>query len=251
MFLDQEIDSIVSKFWQDVPEKDKSFPRNLESILWRLQITCVPLPDLDLQKVHWWLQTKKLILPDRVKGQTRQVFGCLVAARGKGYIFVDSKANSGEIRFTIAHETGHFLRDYLAPRQRAIEVLGSEITEVLDGNRQPTEIERVHAVLSCTQLYVYVDLLLRGPKNQILSNDTTQSETRADQIAFELLAPHKDVLMKAQVEPFSLPSDEIVRRIGPILLFAFGLPQSTTHEYAKRIANYYQRKENIRDWLGL
>jgi len=251
MFVDPEIVAAAADFWHGNDPTETVLPRDVESLLWAIQLECVAIADLDIQKALAWLQERKLVLPKRVRGQQRPIFGCLVAARDRGYIFVDSNASEQERRFTVAHETGHFLFDYKKPRQAAVQALGGSIIPVLDGQRKPTETERIHAILSSTKLNVFVDLLLRGPNNQIISNETTKAEVRADQVALELLAPYRDVLRRAKILHSSLSAEQIQARTKPLLTDEYGLPGSVAVEYSTRLANYYERRETVREWLGL
>jgi hypothetical protein len=74
----------------------------------------------------------------RLVGCNRRLRGCLVAYHGCGLILLDAADPPDERRFTLAHELAHFVIDYLAPRQRAVDALGAAILPVLEnGAWQP------------------------------------------------------------------------------------------------------------------
>jgi hypothetical protein len=249
-FLDQEIEQICNSFWMTLEDAMHSYPRNLETILWTQKLSLIALSQLNIAQVQDWLNSKHVIVPKSVKGQARRIFGCLVAYGGRGFIFVDKDASVVEKRFTIAHELGHFLRDYLKPRNDVINKLGKDIVDVLDGQRQATEDERIYAVLSSVRLNVYTDLLLRGENNQFVNSHVNISEVKADCIALELLAPFKSVLQISNVPPNTFTSEEIVARTFPILKDYFELPLQMANSYSQRLSLYFKKGQSIRDWLG-
>lgn len=100
--------------------------------------------------------------------------GCLLAQRGKAWLFVRAEDDAVEQRFTIAHEAAHFLLHH--ERQRT-----TTPTDVLDGDRPATSVERLDGVLlgRPTRPHVHV----------YGSDDETTAENDADALALELLAP--------------------------------------------------------------
>src|SRR5439155_24692013 len=117
--------------------------------------------------------------------------GCLVANRGHGIIFVCGADPPDEQRLTIAHETGHFLKHYLIPRERVLEALGEAITPVLDGVREATPEERVLGVLSGVRVGAHVHLV---PRQGAGDSRIAIAEDEADDLGLELLAPREALL---------------------------------------------------------
>lgn len=197
------------------------FPRNLEqAILMKLPLPFIKLPVLTVPTVETWLTGKQLALP--LPPYRHDLFGCLVAHRGHGFLFVCSADSADEQRLTLAHEVGHFLMDYLWPRQQVIRALGESITEVLDGERKATPAERAAAVLSRMRVGAHVHLLPRPGVDGDADAVVARTEARADRLALELVAPQE------QIRSFllTLPARETLpfREIGAALAARFGLP---------------------------
>lgn len=76
MFVDPEIVAAAADFWHGDDPTETVLPRDVESLLWAIQLECVAIADLDIQKALAWLQERKLVLPKRVRGQQRPIFGC-------------------------------------------------------------------------------------------------------------------------------------------------------------------------------
>jgi hypothetical protein len=140
----------VRQFWDAVaatfPKAEERFPRQLETAIpAALPLAIVSIRDLRTSIVIDWLA--RLSVNTRDFGPDRPLRGCLVAFQGRGLIFVESADTPDEIQLTLAHETAHFLRHYVAPRDRAIARIGATILEVLDGLRAPSSEERLAGVL--------------------------------------------------------------------------------------------------------
>jgi hypothetical protein len=131
---------------------------------------------------------------------------------------------AAEHRFTFAHELAHLMLDYLMPRNQAISRLGPDIADVLDGVREPTENERLDAAINACPLGLHLHLLERRDVTALVS----MVESKADQLAWELLAP----------------DEELERRFGSLqvsvaelshgLVNEFGLPMPEATKYAGR-----------------
>ncbi|MBI3245333.1 MAG: hypothetical protein HYZ50_02365 [Deltaproteobacteria bacterium] len=168
------------------------FPRDLErAVLMKLPLPLIKLPVLAMPAVETWLAGKRLALP--LPPYHYDLFGCLIAHRGHGFLFVCSADSVDEQRLTLAHEVGHFLIDYLWPRQQAMRALGASITDVLDGVRKATPAERAAAVLSRLHVGAYVHLLPRPGTDEDTAPIIARTETRADRLALELLAPREQI----------------------------------------------------------
>jgi Zn-dependent peptidase ImmA (M78 family) len=144
----------------------------------------------------------------------------LVAFRGQGAIFVDGTDPADETRLTIAHETGHFLADYADLRSAAIKSFGESIAAVLDGERQASSAERVTAMLRRVPIGVHTHLARRENANWAVLEET---ESRADQLAIELLAPSRPLRTKVR-RYAGKPRDEAIAGFGRWLARRFGVP---------------------------
>lgn len=228
MWLDNASQRAIEQFWQRCGEIEP-FPRNLErAISLALPLTLVKLPHLGLYGVESWFEDRGTSF--RFNCRSRAVRGCLVAFGGKGLVFVDGADPEDEVRFTIAHEAGHFIVDYLLIRQRAISKLGAKITEVFDGLRLPSVAERVHALLGGASLGVYTDLMEREDVGPLAASEVWDIEDRADRLALALLAPPEDVLSEADTSAATF--DERRASVIEVLHGRFGLPASVAEIYA-------------------
>src|SRR3982751_3882961 len=115
MWLDSLSQEVVNRFWQQSGEIEP-FPRNLEQVIsLALPAKLIKLPHLKLQAIESWLERRGTSF--RFNCRSRAVRGCLVAYGGQGLIFIDETDPDDERRFTIAHEIGHFIVDYLLVRE--------------------------------------------------------------------------------------------------------------------------------------
>jgi hypothetical protein len=224
------LEETAEAFWTLVGEP-QPFPRDLADVVsLALPAFAVPLPALTFDRAHRWLDQRGSVAHLPCDG--RRVRGCLVAYGGCGFIFLDGGDPPDERRFTLAHETAHFLIDYLRPRQRAIAHLGDAIVDVLDGRRRATRDERIDAVLAECPIGVHVHLL----------NRNVTVEDRADLLACELLAPAALVMAR---RPPSVGADQIAR----VLREEFGLAASQAGRYAARLARARDPVPSFVDWL--
>ena len=206
------------------------FPRQLERpLLFALPVALVKLPRLTLGEIERWLHRRGPAFSFNC--QNRAVRGCLVAFGGKGMIFVDGADPADELRFTMAHEVGHFLVDYLVPRQRAGRRFGPSLSEVMDGMRAPTVAERLYAILDRTQIGVHTYLMDRVPADE--HENLGKIEERADRVALELLAPHELVLAEPKVR--STTYGERVAAASASLMSVYGLPLAVARPYAEAL----------------
>lgn len=156
--------------------------------------------------------------------------GCLVAFGGDGYIFVDGTDPADEQRFSIAHETAHFMVDYWYPRQQALEKFGPAILEVLDGRRAPTFEERLSAIFGEVPIGVHSNLMERENEGQ-MNSAVWSIEDRADRLALTLLAPPEAVLngLNLAATGYANRQDILKNRLQR----AFGLPGQVATTYSR------------------
>src|SRR5207249_2805502 len=108
-----------------------------------------------------WLRRRSIVC--RLALHDRPLRAALVAHGGKGLVFLDGTDPDDERRYSLAHETAHFLIAAWWPRLRAERKLGPASLEVLDGRRSPTRTERIDAALAGLALGTRVHLMERTP----------------------------------------------------------------------------------------
>lgn len=217
-------------------------------MLWALPLFIIKVPRLRLSDLRDRLATYGISF--RVDGRNRQLYGCLVAFGGKGIIVLDGSEPMDELRFSLAHEVGHFMIDYMQPRARALHRLGPPIVDVLDGLRPPTPEERIDAVLSDVRIGVHSHLMDRTSSGAIGCGRVTGSEFRADRLAFELLAPEEAVLAAVRSWDPQL-SERDTPAVQTVLIEAFGLPAAAARQYAHFLGTVGEHRPSLRAWLGM
>lgn len=234
-------------FWDAVGEQPP-FPRDLRTVAeLGLPVWCVLLPDLRISAIEDWLAQRRL--PHRFLCADRSLCGCLVAAGGKGTIFLCYSDPPAEQRFTAAHEVAHFLMDYHLPRQRAIAALGDAVLPVLNGERPPNQNERIDSVLGQVALGLYVDLMPRGAGGEVDQDYVLRAEHRADLLALELLAPQERVRREiGSYLPLAVPTR--IHAVASHLRDSYGLPHTVATTYARHLLRDSLRP-TVREWLGV
>ena len=195
-----------------------------------LPIAIIKMPRLALGGIESWLRQRKIQYS--FECESRLVRGCLIAFGGKGFIFCDGSDPIDEVELTLAHETGHFLVDYLLPRQKAIKKFGKDILEAFDGFRDPTVTERVHAVAEKTSIGTMSNLMDR----QEASITTWVVEDKADKIGLGLLAQPEDVLKGVDFSE-SLYAQRVELLVKK-LIKDFGLPMVAAKAYANSLLRH-------------
>jgi len=218
--LPSSLERFAREFWAGTGLQE-TFPRDIEkAVALKLPLAVVKLPQLTVKAVGQWLERQGIVPP--LPLDPRDLLGCLVAYRGYGIIFVCGVDTPEEQRLTLAHEVAHFLVDYLWPRREIIRALGTPISEVLDGVRAPTVVERAAAILSHVRLGTYVRLIPRPGKDEDTEPFVAQAENRADRLALELIAPSKHI--RHLLQDFSTNETMIPEKICSALAGYFGLP---------------------------
>lgn len=210
---------LAANFWDRVGEK-LPFPRDLRSVVASaVPLSVIELPGVSIDAVRCWFENLELNVP--IDELSRPLRACLVAWLGDGFAFLDANDSPEEQRFSLAHELGHFLRDYLKLRETVARRLGVAALEVLDGRRVPTPTERFQAVLRNVPIGPFTHLLRRDETGVPLSAAEREAEFAADRLAFELLAPAAEVGVARDRE-------ELITR----LVDEFGLPLQPATQYA-------------------
>ncbi|MGH2459756.1 MAG: ImmA/IrrE family metallo-endopeptidase [Chloroflexota bacterium] len=224
------VSETAETFWSDAGQPEP-FPRDLRvPIANALPLTVVLLPRLRVRAIDDWLRRQGIRGAPTVAD--RAVRACLVARSGQGFIFVEGSDPADEQRFSLAHELGHFLRDYWQPRQAVIARLGPAALEVLDGARPARPGERIDALLARVRLGYYVHLMDRGANGGFATASVEAAERDADWLACELLAPPEAVLAAT----LPTPADERRAAVRRRLIESFGLPPAPAAGYAARLA---------------
>jgi hypothetical protein len=213
---------LAQAFWAKARETEP-FPRNLRRpIAQALPLAVVLLAELSVRGALQWLQNSGIVCA--ISGEDRPLRGCLFARHGHGIVLVDGSDGDAQLRFSIAHELAHFLRDYWGLRRRICNRLGAAALEVLEGERSPTSQERLHALLQDVPLGFHLHLMERNSDGKPATSSIAESEKDADRLAFELLAPAEHVL--AAGEPVS--GHALVHKLRHV----YGLPGIQASQYA-------------------
>lgn len=205
--------------------RERVFPRDLRTASQEaLFLTVKGIAGLSLTSAFAWLSQNGLMTPPLTV--ERRVHGLLYTAADAPVLFYDSNDTEAEVRFTLAHELAHYLRDYWKPRQQLAHSIGVAALDVLDGKRAPSSDERLGAVLAGLPLDVHVHLLDRDWAGHPVHPDDADAEARADRLAYELLAPVEE-LAAAGLASASL------RDMTETLVAAYGLPRPQASAYAR------------------
>lgn len=238
---------IASEFWESAGGPEP-YPRQLEeAILWSLPLAIFKLPRLLVTDVQEWLLETKI--PLNLKVSNRSLHACLIAYGGRGCLLLDNSDRTDELRFSLAHETAHFLLDYLYPRWKADNHVGPQILEVFDGLRAATARERIHAAVGGVVVGFHTHLMARRESGDFESYTIAGAEDNAERLALELLAPEEDVrqLVSERARQINKPPEEIA--VG-LLSQDFGIPHEVAEDYAINLYPSW-RSRTVRQWLGL
>jgi Zn-dependent peptidase ImmA (M78 family) len=181
------LEALAHEIWGS-SEFAERFPRPLQdAIALKIPLSVVPLPKVTTAAMRNWLFNGRMLA--YLPADNRELMGCLVSHRGHGVAFICATDAPDEQRLTLAHETAHFLLDYLHPRREVIAKLGPEFLGILDGDRLATPSERAGAVMSHLSIGPYVHLFSRRGVDEEDDDALAATEARADALAVELLAP--------------------------------------------------------------
>jgi hypothetical protein len=224
-------ETLAEAFWQGTGLHD-TFPRKIEqAIAFTLPVALVGLSPLDVAAIGQWLQQRDIAT--RLPADRRDLCGCLVAFGGRGFIFTCDADAPEEQRLTLAHETAHFLSDYLWPREQVLHELGEGIVEVLDGLRPATPAERAVAILSHLRLGPHIHVLPRPGRDEDSDVAVAHAEDRADRLALELVAPQARV--RAVLDALSDRQALTAEAARATLATHFGLPAYAFHDTIQRM----------------
>jgi hypothetical protein len=247
MMVERRIARAAERFWELVGGRPAP-PADIErAIPWALPLDIRRVNGLSVDGIVAWLRARGL--PHPPLGPTRRLRGCLLARRGQGVVFVAADDPPEEQRFTLAHETAHFLLDYQEKRARALARLGEAIRPVLDGDRPPTPDERVHALLADVPLGLHAHLMERGPDGA-LCLEVADTERDADRLALELLAPEEQALALLRATRGETYTARVARAADAMAV-RFGLPAAVAETYARRLLRRATGGPSVAEWLGM
>jgi IrrE N-terminal-like domain len=212
--LGRRIDEAARSFWDLAGGRARyGSPVDLErAVAAGLPLGVVKMPKLSSAKVAEVLA--RIGASGWATAIDRPLRACLVADVGVGLIFLDGTDGDEEQRFSLAHETAHFLLHYLEPRRRVVDRMGPALTEVLDRAREPTMAERLSSAMSGLSLEPFRHAMVRDESGAARHLRTESIEGEADDLALELVAPAQ---ARADLKELS----------GESLASAFGLPTWT------------------------
>lgn len=212
----------AAAFWAGAPEPTRRRGDVEAAVAWSAPLAVVALPNLDAHRARGWLAERGARFGDG--DADRPLRGLLLAARGVGIVFIDGTLLPADRRFTVAHELGHFLLDYLEPRERVLREAPS-LLEVVDGWRPPTRTERAQALLARVPIGLHAHLLERDVHGAA-APDVEAAEDAASQFALEVLAPWSASLDVARevVGDRRSPHGELLAEVTALLAERFAIP---------------------------
>lgn len=235
--------SVGDAFWEAIAEPP-AYPRSLQhEAVWSLPLSFISIGGLTIAHVRRYLRSTPW--PFEFVDVYRPLHACLIAYRGRGIVFLRADDPPNEQRFSVAHEVGHFLADYLEPRRRAVRYFGNQIVDVLDGRRLPTQQERVDAILAGVGMAGYTHASPLAV--DYTSERHLDAESRADLLALVLLAPVDEVRRRVLWKLRSAQR-EVLSVANQVLQSEFGLPLGPASFYAHLL--FGVKPPSVRQWLG-
>jgi len=247
---DTSLTVTAQAFWAPVGGVDE-WPCDLDGaiVLSDFLLDVVRIPGLSLGAMEAWLEGRCAAY--RFPCASRSLHGCLFVHRNNGYIFIDAQDSVSDQRFTLAHELSHFLLDYHLPRQRSCDRFGNGILDVLDGLRAPTLHEQVHAALHGVNVTPAFHLLEKEGDGRFVDARIWNAENRADQLAFELMAPAEIVCANLRESGAAGSYFPCVTAAKAILEATYGLPAVMADTYARHLARTLTGGPTALSFLGL
>lgn len=225
---------IAREFWSKAGKRRLPTFDIVGAVSLILPVDIVSLSELSLKKVEQWLSERKVVL--NIDMNDRHLHGFILTFKGSGFIFINGTDSEEERRFTVAHEASHFILDYKLPRVKAIEKFGPKIIEVLDGDRNPTNEERIDGLLSSVSVQPYTHLLEKVGDGSFDSIKIFDSENDADALAVELLAPSANVIKDTKIGNPKISFDDFRTHSLQILREKYMLPEAVAKDYSLRLS---------------
>lgn len=246
--VNSNIETIAKRFWEGLGEPER-YPCDIQrAISLAKNVFVVSIPELSMGHIKKWLHQRSFYfsLPDFDK----PLHGFLLTNAGAGLIFINGGDTERERRFTLAHEIAHYILDYEQPRQLAVKRFGSSILEVLDGLRLPTAEERLQGLVTNRDLTSFTHLLDEASMTGMGRLQVWSAETRADQLALELLAPSSHV--RQQLYRLNIPVQfaEYKFVLNGMLCDYYGLPTTISESYATYLAKRFTGGTTLAEHWG-
>lgn len=231
--MSPQIVQIAREFWK-ASGAYNVFPRDISgAVNLVLPIDIVNLSELSLKKIETWLTRRRVSVG--FEANDRLLHGFILVSRGAGFIFINGTDSEEERRYTIAHETSHFLLDYRLPRERAVKSMGKSILEVIDGFREPTVEERIDGALSSVLIKPYTHLLAKDGDGTFHNLEILNSENEADSLALELLAPSAQVIKETNPKRGKISFYDFKNQCYRVLRTTYLIPDPVADAYASRL----------------
>ncbi len=189
-------------------------------------------------------------IPRPLTPADRPLRGCVAVGLRGAIILLETDDSENERRFTIAHEVSHYILEDRVHRDRAEQMMGKDYLDVLYGSREPTNDERVDALLKRVRATPFSHLMDRAPDGGHGCGQTLRAECDADLLALELLAPRVEMARHVHARrrvPFRRTLDETAR----IARNRFGLPPSIARDYAATLAWHILGGPSVAERFGL
>lgn len=231
------IETIAKEFWEKAGGPTR-YPCDIQravSLAKNVYVVSIPLLHMDL--IYQWLNERSFHF--QLPRFEKSLHGFLLTNKGEGFVFLNGTDSEEERRFTLAHEISHFILDYEQPRQQAVKKFGASILEVLDGVRPLTVEERIQGLISIQGLTLFTHLLDDEAMSGIGRLQVWEAESRADQLALELLAPERQV--RRQINRLKEQSrlKDYKGAISGILSDYYGLPITVSESYATYLSKKF------------
>lgn len=246
----ENIERIAYNFWDQLKDWKGNPPYDIMgAISLLLPIDVISLSSLTLCKINKWLSQRKVNLS--IDANDRPLHGFIVIFRGSGLIFINGTDKEDERRYTIAHEISHFMLDYIIPREKAVVKMGPHITDVLDGLREATILEKVDSIINNVAVAPYTHLLEIEGDGSFQNIKVFNSENRADALAIELLAPKSEVIKRVFLTTKKkLNYDQFKEVAFEFLINEYGLPMQIAKNYSKKLSYQVTKGKSFMNKLG-
>jgi len=213
-------------------------------------VNIIKLNHLSISSINQWLSGNRI--SNFIHTEEKQLFGLLFVRKGHAFIFLDGTSSPGEQLITLAHEIAHYILEIDQPRKIAIAKYGTGIIDVFDGLRQPSESEKLSAIISHIGVRPHLHLVEKLEMNNEGRWRVWVAESDADALAWELLAPEYLVRKRLKSEGNSLLFNELKDTLPNLLSDYFQLPQAIAEVYAnKLIYSWTSGGPSVAEWLGL
>jgi hypothetical protein len=244
--ISRRIQALAEDFWEEVGKKP-SFPRDLEcAILYaKPTVAIIPLAQLSPALIRDWLVSRRHSF--ELETPERQLDGCFYADRDVSFIFVRDSLSPEYHRLVVAHEFGHYLAHYEAPRRRIVRRLDAGLLAVLDGERLPMPTEQISATLTGVRISSYLHFMDRTPDGA-LRLPVSEAERMADGLALELIAPWRAVFAAVRAAGRWPGSKTLWHKT---LMSEFGLPGPWAEHYADCLLQMPTGRRTFTQSLGL